>query len=215
MYQYSLMFFCFLSIQVCCQTPKGLYFKFDELISKTPKDTISIQLEKRKPSEISFMGGNDYILSKEGRVILKKFKNDTLTFVSNNEGLFINCATIGLNFGFAKISSAKKYLVFTAALPENLKESDVTKNISNYYFAAGYLFGALGSGIAGAKLAKIRLPYIINPVNQKLLLVSKINFEKIIANSPEILRKYQSDLNKDGFDTIYKYLIEWNEIQTE
>ena len=199
----------FSSIYSFCQIsdyPKGMYMSFEELINKNPSENFNVELEKRTRSKIKMNGGNDYQLNSNDKFIKRKVLYKNVLAYSDQNNLFINCFKFKLQGWYTKIESDKSHFVFKASIPMDsnkygYKLSELTKG----------KFIGFGGAFTGMKLALLRFPYILNKSTQELSLVTDKNIRQFISNNENLLKKYELEPDKNNLDMIFKYLIEWNE----
>jgi len=184
---------------------KGLYSNINETINNSPSKSYDVELEKRKTSKIKMNGGNDYQINAINKSVKRKSLKRDFWAYSDGKDLYINCFIQNLQWWYTKVLSDGKYYVFKAGLPLYPKEHDFKINqLPN-------IFGGLIGGLQGAKLATVRLPYIINKADQKVTLITDKNIRTLIKSNKILLEKYNGDSNIKNPDTIIKYLILWNE----
>ena len=183
-----------------------MYMSFDEIIEKSPSEYYDVEVEKRTEKKIKWDGGNDYELNPIDKSFNKNYLRKWVVAYSDGTDLYINCFIYKLQQWYAKVLSDNKYFVFSAALPLIPKKFGM-KNNSNIL----NLFGGIGRGINGMKLALVRLPYIMDKSNEQLTLVTEKNIAVIIGNNKDLLEKFNMESEKNSMETILEYLIKWNE----
>jgi len=68
----------------------------------------------------------------------------------------------------------------------------IQKEQLNNQAQLGYMIGAIGSAIKGAKLAMLRLIYVIDKETNKVTTVSCDYLSKPLSDTPELLKKYET-----------------------
>lgn len=180
---------------------------YNEIINKKPSANYNVELETRTQGEIKMNGGNDYQLNALDNSTSRSELKKVVVAYSDGENLYMNSKVLKLQTWYSKVLSDKKYFVFSAALPENIKEygieiSDLPK-----------MFGGLGGAFQAMKLALLRFPYIMEKSTQKITLVSDKNIKDFIGNDSILLEKYEKELEKNNMEIILNYLVEWDKKQ--
>lgn len=184
--------------------PKGLYMNLDEVLEKSPSENFNIELEKRSKGKIKMVGGNDYQLNPIDKNVKKKFLRKDVYAYSDGTNLYINSFIHELFLWYSKVEAdSNQYILFKAAIPQ--KPEDYGIESSNF----PNMFGGIIGGISAAKRALIRLPYILDKENNKVILVSESNVRDFIGNSPELLSEFENEPDKNNSEVIFEYLSRW------
>lgn len=182
--------------------PKGAYLSFEEIVRKSPSGEMNLKIERRSKGEIKMNGGNDFqLLSVDNSIPKKTLKKDLFAY-SNGDTLFINCLKYKVQPWYANIISDGKYLVFMGGISQ---DSEIYKK----QMQMGVAFGAIGGGIAGAKLALMRFPYAIEKETNKLFPVDEDSMPELLKMDEELLRQYESEGEKN-VELFIRYLEQLN-----
>lgn len=183
--------------------PKGVYMSYDEVNKKTPSLLIELEKKKRTKGEIKMTGGNDYKLYKSDKSISKiKIKRDFFAY-SDGDTLFINCMHYKIQAWYTPLLSDGKYMVICGGLSMNPK---IRKEQLRNRAQIGSLFGPIGGGIQGAKLAMLRFVYIIDSNSDQLIPVTRNHLIEMLEETPELLIQYKKEKEQYNVEVIVKYL---------
>lgn len=138
--------FTLIAQQLSAQTqlPKGVYMSFEEIKNGAPSADFNLTVEERSQGDIIMIGGNDFKLISEDKLVKKKVIKKEIVGYSDGNNFFINCFPLKCQMFYAKatdISSGK--LNFEAA-------ASTSKAV---------MTNTLGGGIAGAAGATKRYNY--------------------------------------------------------
>jgi len=183
----------------------GMYLTYNDIIEKKSDTSYQIEVIKRTKGKIKFDGGNDYEIKSINKSINKNYFRKMVWAYSDGTDLYLNCFKYKLQDWYTKVLSDNEYYVFSAAIPLFPKKYGIKiSEIPN-------MFGGIGGGLRGMKLALVRFPYIMNKSNQELTLVTERNIVEVIGNNKSLVEKYELESEKNNLEIIIKYLIEWNE----
>ncbi len=183
--------------------PKGIYFSLEELISKEPKKTSALVVQKRPTGSIKRKGGNDYKLYDSNFNFSHSDVKNKIFAYSNGTELFINGTKYDLQHYYFRVVNDGKYLVFKSGIPTNAKKESVQMQIASTK-------APVGKKMSGPFLATMRFVYILNKETGKITVVDKRNIESIIGDVPSLLNRYNLEDQKSSTETLLKYIVEYN-----
>lgn len=182
---------------------KGIYYSLEEIQTNSPKSNGSLQVEKRTEGDIKMTGGNDYKLSSPDKSISKKTIKKEIYAYSTGDTLFLNCIHYLIQHWYAPVLRDGEFYVIRGGLS---MDGPTQKEQLNNQAQFGYMFGAVGGAIQGAKLAMLRFIYVIDKTTNEINAVSIDYLKEMLSNKPELLEEYESEQDQTNQDTIVKYL---------
>jgi hypothetical protein len=111
--------------------------------------------------------------------------------------------------GYSKVELLGKYSFLRPAFPSNpktLKQLGL-KNDPHY----GFMFGAIGGAIEGAKLAVKRISLIYDMESGEKMILSKTNVLRLLDKFPDLKTEFISENNLESEDVLLKYLQKIND----
>ncbi len=184
--------------------PEGAYLSFEELVNKAPSRQLNLQIAKRTRSDIAIAGGNDYKLVTEDKSIKRSVLRKEILAWSTGDTLYLNCLPYKVQPGYAKVISDGDLLVIKAGISSNPKEY-------KEQMQSAAVFGATVGALAGVQLDLIRFVYAIDKKTNKITRINDQAMRQILAPKPELLNLYEEDANKNGQETLIRYLKRFNE----
>jgi hypothetical protein len=104
---------------------------------------------------------------------------------------------------YSKVEIFGKYCFLRPAFPIAPKiQKELGLNDPQY----GYMFGAVGGAIQGAKMAVKRITLIYSLSDGHKMLLSKKNILILLETQPELKSSFESEQNQDSEVTLLKYL---------
>lgn len=188
--------------------PKGAYLSIDEILKKSPSKSVDLEIERRTKGDIKMNGGNDYKLYKADKSISKKTIKREYFAYSSGDTLYLNCLHYKVQPWYAPVLSDGKFFVIVAGLSMEPKTQKEQLNNQAQY---GYMFGAFGGAMQGAKLAMLRFVYVIDKETNKITTVSSDFLTELLASNLELLAKFQAEKEQKSHEVFIKYLKQINE----
>ncbi|MEQ9443246.1 MAG: hypothetical protein RIG62_29685 [Cyclobacteriaceae bacterium] len=183
--------------------PKGVYMSFDEIKQKTPSVSVELEIERRTKGEIKMNGGNDYKLYTSDKSIRKKIIKKEYYGYSDGDSLYINCIHYDIQPWYATVLSDGKFLVIRGGISMIPKTQ---KAQLDNQAQLGYMFGAIGGAIQGAKLAMLRFIYVIDKESNQITTVSSDYLRKLLSETPELLEQFEAEEEQANQKIFVKYL---------
>jgi hypothetical protein len=183
--------------------PKGVYMSFDEIKSKSPSVAAELEIELRTKGDIKMNGGNDYKLFKSDKSISKTIIKKEYYAYSDGDSLYINCIHYKIQPWYATVLSDGKFLVIRGGISMIPK---IQKEQLDNQAQLGYMFGAIGGAIQGAKLAMLRFIYVIDKETNQITTVSSDYLSELLSGTPELLQQYKAEPEKADQALFIKYL---------
>ena len=188
--------------------PKGVYLSFEEIKQKSPSVFEELEVERRTKGDIKMNGGNDYKLFTSDKSISKKTIKKQYYAYSDGDSLYINCIHYQIQPWYAPVLSDGKFLVIRGGLSIDRK---IQKEQLDNQAQFGYMFGAVGGALQGAKLAMLRFIYVIDKETNKITTVSSAYLRELLSDTPELLEQYENEQEPSDQDLFVKYLKLLNE----
>ena len=182
--------------------PKGVYLSFEEIKTKSPGLEVELDVERRTRGEIKMNGGNDYKLFKSDKSIPKKTIKKEYYAYSDGDSLYINCIHYRIQPWYAPVLSDGKFLVIRGGIS---MVPEIQKEQLDNQAQLGYMFGAIGGALQGAKLASLRFIYVIDKETNEIITVSNDYLKGLLYEKPELVQRYDSEEEKDQ-KVFVKYL---------
>lgn len=176
---------------------------FEEIKSKSPSVAAELEIERRTKGDIKMNGGNDYKLFKSDKSIPKKTIKKEYYAYSDGDSLYINCIHYKIQPWYAPVLSDGKFLVIRGGISMIPK---IQKEQLDNQAQLGYMFGAIGGAIQGAKLAMLRFIYVIDKETNQIKTVSSDYLSELLADTPELLTQYEAEQEKADQTLFIKYL---------
>lgn len=148
-------------------------------------------------------GGNDYKLFKSDKSIPKKSIKKEYFAYSDGDSLYMNCIHYKIQPWYTPVLSDGEFLVIRGGLSMTQK---VQKEQLDNQAQFGYMFGAVGGAIQGAKLAMLRFIYVIDKETNQIRTVSSDYLREILSTTPDLLKQYESEPEKANQKIFIKYL---------
>ncbi len=183
--------------------PKGVYLSFEEIKSKSPSVSVELEIERRTEGDIKMNGGNDYKLLKSDKSITSKTIKKEYYAYSDGENLYINCFQYKVQTWYTPVLSDGKFLVIRGGLS---MFANIQKEQLDNQAQLGYMFGAVGGAIQGAKLAMLRFIYVIDKETNQITTVSSDYLKELLAYTPELLQQYEAEEEQVDQNVFVKYL---------
>jgi hypothetical protein len=190
---------------------KGGYKTFEEFKNSTPSVDFQFLIQRRTQGDIVMNGGNDYKISSENEQFSRKVLKKEMWGISDGDTLYINGrVTTGLNW-YSRVEVLGRYSYLIAAFPINPVIQD---DLGLDRETIGYMFGAIGGAIQGARIAKMRVSLLMNMETGTLILLNKDNMIKFLNQYPNIKEQYEQEKDKDTHETWMNYTRKINEALT-
>lgn len=138
--------------------PKGVYMSWEEIQSKTPSDSMNLEIVNRTPGEIKMNGGNDYKLVSPNKAVKKKVLKKAIWAISDGNQLYINCFHHGCQLWYALVDSEEGKLQFKAGVSNSEAVSAAV----------------VGGAIGGAAIAMKRYYYSLDLQTMELIKGEKV-----------------------------------------
>jgi len=188
--------------------PNGVYMSFEEIKEKTPSLSTELEIERRTKGDIKMNGGNDYKLFKSDKSIKKKTIKKEYYAYADGDSLYINCIKYKIQPWYAPVLSDGNFLVIRGGIS---MIPDIQKKQLDNQAQLGYMFGAIGGAISGAKLAMLRFIYVIDKETNQITTVSSGYLSELLSDTPELLKQYEAEEEKGNQEIFIKYLKRLNE----
>ena len=187
----------------------GAYATFIDFQNNTPTYKDTFVVIKRTKGDIQAWGGNDYKLECNNDQIKKKILKNQLWGVVVNDTLYINGKSITGGTWYSKVDIFGKYCLLRTMFPSDprIQKALGLKSPSSF----GYMFGAIGGGIQGAKMAMKRIPLIFCMSDGQMMLLSKTNMLDALSDQKELQDLFMAEKDQENEDTLLKYLLLLNE----
>jgi len=190
----------YLSIQVFAQKKVEIYSSFYAFNIMKPDTASGILIERRTRGQIYMVGGNDYKIYSNDKVLSKKLKKVSWG-IKLNDSIYLNCFLLKLGPWYAYAERLNDRLYFTAAITMDKEERQKLALI-------GTFAGPIGAGLAGGDLALKRFYYVLDLKTGKTQYLTKEEMLNTISSQPDLIEKYKKETEPEKIETIKYYLAE-------
>ena len=179
--------------------PKGAYMNFTELKNREPSIPFEFIITKRTESDIMRNGGSDYRVTSDSKSIKWKTIKKKIYAISTGDTLYINCYLQQAQAWYSNVISEGRFLVFFGPL----NNGDAA--VKMWELAT---FGIIGGAASVGRIALMRTLYVLDlslfwdiakPLNA-------VRLRKILEAYPYLQQQYESERNKESYETMLKYL---------
>jgi hypothetical protein len=208
-----LFFFTSSGAQVFENLKNGGYTTYEEFINNSPKYECSFEVIRRTKAQIKAVGGHNYKIRSDNPSITKKMIKREIIGVYLHDTLYLNGMPLVNVLGYSKVEISGKYCYLNTCYPGLPKiQKELGLDDPDQY---GYMFGAVGGAIEGAKMTGERVPLIYNIETGEKMIFAEANVSKLLDIHPDLKIQFESETNKSELDILKKYLIKLNELETK
>lgn len=193
-----LIFLAISSVAQVSKFPDGVYLSLDQLKSLKPAFNADFQISKSVNSYTGLTGSDDYELRSKIDSLDRKYIRKKIVAYKKNDSLFLNCYQQKLGSWYALCLTEGNFLTFVAGM-SSAKTSEETA-------LYGFMFGAIGSGIAGANAAKKRFLYVLSLRTGNARLLKKEYLEERLKENQNLLDQFTIEKEKDSASVLIKYI---------
>lgn len=188
----------------------GGYINLEEFKNNKAQFPDSFIVSKRTTADIKAWGGNDYQVESTSELITKKTIRKEIWGVYKNDKLYLNGMHIVKLIGYVEVEILGTYSFLQPSFPVNPKiQNELGLNDPQF----GYMFGAMGGAIQGAKMATKRIPLIYNMKTGEKMLLAEANIAIIIVKYPDLKSEFDAEADKRDKEVLLKYLIKVNAVE--
>jgi hypothetical protein len=184
--------------------PAGVYMTIEQLKNKTPQFNIDLNVIRRTQGDIGFNGGNDYEITSSVDSIKKKFIKKSVYAYVKNDSLFLNCIHQGLSTWYAYCQTKGNFLAFSGGMSDSKALSEAAPY--------GFMFGAIGGGIAAANASKKRFLYVLSLRTGNVRSLTKVYMTERLKEHQTLLEQYNTEVSPDSANVLVKYTNLLNEV---
>lgn len=171
--------------------PAGCYMSIEELQTKAPTKHCKLQIGIKKGGSFLGFESNDYTLSSNNDCLSKKEIRSDMFAYCDGKDLYLNGNKHDLQGAYVGIVlRGPAYMVFKGAR------------------STGEAFGTLllGSGSVENSEAGKRYLYVLDMKTGKSYFASADYLLSILAAWPDLKKQYEAETNKEGEETVLKYI---------